>query len=288
MPASERNSSAATAAAAVLALTMTWSPAAWPDARRVVSLNPCLDTILVNVADRDQIAALSHYARDPFSSTIAAIARTLPVTYETAEEIIALEPDLVLTSRHSSPATRNALRRMQIRTELFDVPLSVANSIAQIRVVAGLIGRDDRGAELVARIDAALAAAAPAAGAAPVTALIFQRNGFTSGEGTLVDEMMRRTGFVNVAGRYGYRNWGNISLERVIADPPQVLLVGEIVPGMPTWADRVLRHPALRHPALAIARATFPDRLLYCGGPVLIESAAALAAARRGVTEPPS
>ncbi|HUH09083.1 MAG TPA: ABC transporter substrate-binding protein, partial [Brevundimonas sp.] len=33
--------------------------------RRVVSLNACLDAILVHVADRGQIAALSHYAREP-------------------------------------------------------------------------------------------------------------------------------------------------------------------------------------------------------------------------------
>jgi iron complex transport system substrate-binding protein len=30
-------------------------------------------------------------------------------------------------------------------------------------------------------------------------------------------------------------------------------------------------------------RAVFPERLLYCGGPVLIDTAAALAAARRQV-----
>ena len=87
--------------------------------RRVVSLNPCLDTMLAHLADRRQIAALSHYARQPQGSTIAQIARTLPFTYESAEEVVALRPDLVLTARHSSPATRAALSRLQIRTELF-------------------------------------------------------------------------------------------------------------------------------------------------------------------------
>ncbi|MBI1186619.1 MAG: ABC transporter substrate-binding protein, partial [Alphaproteobacteria bacterium] len=73
--------------------------------RRVVSLNPCLDVILVHIADRTQIAALSHYARDASSSTIADIARTLPFTYESAEEILSLDPDLVLASTHSALAT---------------------------------------------------------------------------------------------------------------------------------------------------------------------------------------
>jgi iron complex transport system substrate-binding protein len=94
--------------------------------------------------------------------------------------------------------------------------------------------------------------------------------------------MMTRTGFVNVASRYGLKSWGNVSLEPIIADPPQVLLAGEIAPGMPTWADRVLRHPALAAVGSRMKRATFPDTLMYCGGPVLIQSAAALAAARAG------
>ena len=99
--------------------------------RRVVSLNPCLDTILVNVADRGQIAALSHYARDAHSSAIAEIAATLPIVHEAAEDVIMLQPDLVLAGFHNSPATRNALKRLGIREETFRVPETVADSIAQ-------------------------------------------------------------------------------------------------------------------------------------------------------------
>jgi iron complex transport system substrate-binding protein len=58
--------------------------------RRVASLNACLDAMLVHLADRSQIAALSHYAREEHSSTVAATAKTLPFTWESAEEIIAL------------------------------------------------------------------------------------------------------------------------------------------------------------------------------------------------------
>ena len=88
--------------------------------------------------------------------------------------------------------------------------------------------------------------------------------------------MLTRTGFTNAAGRYGLVGWGNIPLERVVADPPQVLLAGEIRPDVPTWADRVMRHPALKSIDGKMKRVTFPDRLLYCGGPVLIEAAKAL------------
>ena len=247
---------------------------------RVVSLNPCLDAILVHVADRRQIAALSHYSRDPHGSLIAGIAAGLPMTYETAEEVMGLSADLVLTSRHSSAATRRALERMKIRTELFDVPDTVADSDAQIRRIASLVGREARGEALISRIHAAIAASRPAPGRAPLSAIIYQPNGFAAGTGTLIDAMMREAGLQNVAGRYGLSKWGQIPLERLIADPPQVILAGEVAPGTPTWADRVLTHPALARLSHRVRKVSFPQRLLYCGGPTLIETAAVLRAAR--------
>ncbi|WP_300575065.1 ABC transporter substrate-binding protein [Phenylobacterium sp.] len=254
-----------------------------PRPQRVVSLNPCLDVILFHVAERGQIAALTHYARDAQASTLAKAARAIPITYETAEEVVALRPDLVLMSEHSAPATRQALARLRIPTAMFDVPQTVAASLAQIRQVARLLGQPVRGEAVVARVEAALIAAAPPPGAPRLTAIVYQPNGFAAGAGTLTDEMLRRTGFENVAARYGLGRWGNIGLEQIIADPPQVLLAGQPAPGAPTWADRVLSHPALERIADRMQREAFPQRLLYCGGPVLIETAAALATARRNV-----
>ena len=172
--------------------------------QRVVSLNPCLDTEVIYLADRDQIGALSHWADDPNASTIYEMAKGLPVTHETAEEVILVRPDLVLTSRHSSLATRNALARIGVHTELFTEPQTVEESIAQVRRIAKLLGHEDRGEAMVADIQQALADAAPAPGEKPVTAVIFQSKGFSTGAKSLVGEMLERTGYVNAtASRVG-------------------------------------------------------------------------------------
>ncbi|WP_168074900.1 ABC transporter substrate-binding protein [Caulobacter sp. SSI4214] len=259
---------------------MALTAAAAPPPRRIVSLNACLDAMLVHLADRNQIAALSHYARDPHGSTVAEQAKSLPYTWESAEEVIALRPDLVLASQHSALATRNALKRLEVPVQRFAVPKTIAESLAQVRKVARLIGRPERGEALVARVEAALAAATPASGARRLTALIYQPNGFAAGPNTLVDEVMTRAGFDNVARRYGLKAWGNVGLERLLADPPEVLLVGEPAPGARGWADRVMTHPALKSIAGRMRQARLPERLLYCGGPVLIETADAMARAR--------
>ncbi|WP_312813172.1 ABC transporter substrate-binding protein [Brevundimonas sp.] len=248
--------------------------------RRIVSLNPCLDAILVEVANRDQIAAISHYSRIPRQSAIYDLAMRLPQTHGTAEEIIALRPDLVLSSRHGARATRTALERLGIPMALFDVPSTVEESISQVREVAAAAGFAHRGEALVSRIQEAINTARPDS-PRRLKALVYQPNGFAAGHGTLMNEMMELAGFENVAGRYGIGKWGNVSVEHILANPPEVLLSGSLSPSVQTWSERIMRHPALASLSDRIVQTTLEEKLLYCGGPVLIQTAAALARAHR-------
>jgi len=168
---------------------------------RIVSLNMCVDSIVIELVSHDRIMALSHYARDPQRSTIADKARHLPITYETAEEVVALRPDLVLTSRHSAIATRNALKRVGIRFELFDVPDTIEESLEQVRTVARLLDAEREGEVIIARIQAALDAARLPPGEAPLTAAIYQPGGLSAGANTVVGELMELTGLQNIAAR---------------------------------------------------------------------------------------
>jgi len=248
--------------------------------RRIVSLNPCLDAILLRVADPAQIAALSRYSQNPTQSAVAAEAKAYPFTGGSGEEIVALKPDLVLTSGMGDLALAGVLPRLHIRQSSFGVPSSVDASLAQIRKAASLAGHPERGEALIARIDAALQAAAPPRGAPRLSALIYEGHGLASGPGTLMDELMRRVGFDNYARRYGLKRTVDVPLERVLADPPQVLLAGSLAPGEPSWADRVLAHPALHTLAPRMRRESFPEVLMFCGGPSMIPTLAALARAR--------
>ena len=262
-----------------LALIASTAQAAPP--RRIVSLNPCLDAILLDVADPSQIAALSRYSRNPAESWVAARARRFPHTGGSAEEVAVLRPDLVLIGGMGALQLMSVLPRLNIASASFTVPETVAESLAQVRRVATLAGHPDRAEALVARIQAALAAAAPRPGEPRLAALIYESDGMVSGPHTLIDELMARAGFTNVAARYGANHTVDVPLERLLADPPQVLLSGSLAPGEPSWGDRVLSHPALKRLSPRMKTESFPQTLLFCAGPVLIPAAAALAQARR-------
>ncbi|MDR3509327.1 MAG: ABC transporter substrate-binding protein, partial [Caulobacteraceae bacterium] len=126
-----------------------------PEPRRIVSLNPCLDAILVQVADRGQVAALSHYSHYPDSSSLPDLGAGYAFTYESAEEVVALRPDLVLAARHTAAATRAALRTLGASTELFGVPSTIDESLEQVTRIAALVRRPARGEALAGRIRAA-------------------------------------------------------------------------------------------------------------------------------------
>lgn len=248
---------------------------------RIVSLNQCLDAILVELVPTQRIAAVSHYARDPLVSPIASLAARLPITYESAEEIVALHPDLVLASRHSAVPTRNALRRVGIHYELFDVPFTIADSIAQIRRIAALVGSTAAGEALVAKIEGAIESARLPPGVPRLTAMVYETGGFTAGSGTVTDELMQIVGLDNLAAQYGIETHLPMPLELIVAQPPDLLLVGDIPAAAGTQAARIVQHRALRK--LPSTRRAFPARFMYCSGPTIVEEIAALAAARDSI-----
>lgn len=252
-----------------------------PAPRRIVSLNPCLDAILLDVADPGQITALSRYSRDPAEFAMADRARGFRHVQGEAEEIAALRPDLVLVSGMGAMGLKAVLPRLGIAQASFKVPRRISESLAQVRRVAALVGHPDRGEALVRRIQVGLAAAAPEPGEPRLSAVVFEDQGQVSAPNTLVSELMTRTGFDNAAARYGLTRTLDLPLERLLADPPQVLLSGRLQPGQPSWADRALSHPALSSLRARMRRESFPQPLLFCAGPVLIPAAAALAQARR-------
>lgn len=245
--------------------------------RRIVSINPCVDAVLVEVADPQQILAVSHYSQDARATSIPlATARRFAATSGTAEEVVALRPDIVLAGAHVSPSTLAALKRLKVPVQTFTVPESVAESVAQVRAIAAAAGHPERGETLVRRIEAAIARARRIAAqeGASVPALIWQGSGLVPGENTLADELLRTAGFRNMSAAYGLKRWDVLPLEHLAARPPRVLLSDR------TAGDRMTGHRVLRPLDGRILRAQFDERLLSCAGPVIVRALGRLSVVR--------
>jgi iron complex transport system substrate-binding protein len=246
---------------------------------RVVSINPCVDAVLMQIAEPAQIAAISHYSHDARATSIPLDqARRFAATSGTAEEVVALAPDLVLAGAHVAPSTIAALHRMNIPLVQIGVPESIAESTAQVRTIAAAIRQPGRGEALVARIDGAVRASSAESVASP-GALIWQGGGLVPGDGTLASELLRVTGFRNLSADYGLKQWDVLPLEHLVARPPKVLLSV----GAQDRSDRMLGHPVLAGLKRQIAVRRYPEKLLHCGGPTIIEAVGHLSDIRRSL-----
>ena len=252
-------------------------PSAVPPRPTIVSLNPCSDAILAEVADPAQLLAISHYSHDPRASSMdLALARRFRATGGTVEEIVALRPDVVVASSFLQPATAAALERLGIPVVRLDIAGTVETSAAQVRDLARLAGHPARGEALVARIERALAMAAPPPAERPIPAIVWQGGGLVPGDASLIAQLMRRTGFTNAAAARGLGQGAVLPLEAMLSSPPKVIFVA----GNPRAAeDRLLDHPALDSLS-DTARVRFDPKLLFCGGPTIPKAVARLAVVR--------
>lgn len=240
----------------------------------IVSLNPCADQLLLALVPPRRIAALSWYSQRPGASSIPlAVTRRFRATAGTAEEVIALAPDLVLASSFTPPATRDAFARAGLRVTYLDAPQTIAGSVAQVRQVAAAVGARVRGEALARRIEAA--AALPALDR-PVPALLFIAGDLATGRGTLLDEMMTRAGLRDAAAEYGLRGTGTLPVETIVARPPVLILTTD--GGGRTAA---LRREVLRATGARTAQAPFARALVNCGGPTIPAALARLRTIRR-------
>lgn len=249
--------------------------------RRIVSMNPCVDAVLREVAAPGQIAAISQYSQDPRATSVPLDwARAYPANNGSAEDVIAAKPDLVIAGPHVSVQTIAALRRLGIPLMQVTVPETLAENKAQIAQIAARIGRKDAGTALSAHIDAAMAQTRWTGRSA--TALIWQGSGLVPGKGTLADELLTHAGFRNVSAEAGLGKWDLLPLEGLLMKPPAVVLTGEANMGAGSAdANRMLSHPVLHLAGRHIRFANYPSNLLHCGGPVIVRSLARLSQVRR-------
>ncbi|MBX9796014.1 ABC transporter substrate-binding protein [Sphingomonas sp.] len=248
-----------------LALAACAPSAAAPGGGGIVSTNPCADAMLLALVPPERVAAISHYSKDPAASSIApALAARLRATAGTAEEVIALRPDLVITSSFAPPATRAAYARAGLRTLVLDGAPSVSASVAQLRTLAAAVGAQARGEALVAAIERAAQPVPPKG----IRTLLYLGGGMANGPGNLLDDMMTRAGLTNAAADYGLAYSGAVSAEALALRPPALILAPDLSARQARARAAVL--------GARTRQAVFPRRLINCGGPVIIEAMATL------------
>lgn len=244
---------------------------------RIASINVCTDQLLMILADPEQILGLSPYSRDPARSWDAAKARQFPQLSGAAEDVLILEPDVVVAGRFTRLATRQLLKDKGVRVVEFDSARSLDDVKQSIRLMGDVTRHPDRALAAISQLDAAITHAHQVAARKPYRVLAVSRRGWVSGRDSLTSSLLANAGLSNAAGDLGIKSGGFASLETIVSLKPDFILVSEDSGFAEDEGSAFLLHPALERFYPASKRIVIPERLTVCGGPMLAEALERLA-----------
>jgi iron complex transport system substrate-binding protein len=258
-----------------------------PKPARIVSLDLCTDQLLIELVERERIAAVTHLAADPQVSAIWEKGKGIPITRGAAEDVLRYKPDLVLAGPFGVAPTVSLLRRLNANVVVVPLASDFDGVRTAVRIVATAVGEEARGEAMIQAFDSRLGAIPAAPQATAPSAVVYQVGGAVSVAGALADEVLAAAGFRNKAAEYQLTRGGQVPLELLAASPPDLLVLTSAANEYRTAIGDNLRHPVLGLLRRQHASIEVPWRLWQCGTPHIAEAIMRLAEARAGIKAQP-
>jgi iron complex transport system substrate-binding protein len=203
----------------------------------IVSLSPSMTEMLFALGAGEQLAGRDEMSTFPEAAlevaSIGAMWGDLPV-----EAILAAEPDLVLAAEIISPETVTALQELGLTVYWQANPHTFEELWENLREIADLTGHAQEAESLVSDLEARVEAVETAIVGAETTPVVFYEldatdpsNPWTTGSGTFIDYIITFAGGVNAAAAL-QGDYAQMSSEALIAEDPDVILLGDALYGM--------------------------------------------------------
>ncbi|QGU32501.1 ABC transporter substrate-binding protein [Thermochromatium tepidum] len=245
----------------------------------VMSTNLCADLLLLRIADPGQIRSVSRQGQDARISPVADQARAYPGNRGGVEDLLYFKPDIALVYQGwmGRPHAKR-LAGQGIEVIALPYPRGWDEALQTARALAARLGRAETGAALIEGLERRMQALARPRGAGAPRLLYLRPSGGTAGQGTYVDDLIRRLGLRNLAAEQGIKGWGRFPLERLVSAPPDVFLLGYFDQAQSPARSAYGRHPRLRSLLELTPAIELPGQAWGCGGLELLEVAEQISA----------
>ena len=200
------------------------------------------------------------------------------------EAIIAQKPDLILASSLTPPEQIKALESLGLTVFALANPGDFSGMFQTLRTVANLTGHDAEAQVLVSELEIRIKAVEEKIQNSTSRPLVFyELDGtdpnapWTPGPGTFVENLIQMAGGENLGSKMS-SEWAQISIEELISQDPEIILIGDATWGGVTLEDVRSRTgwenlSAIREGKLF----TFDDNLVSRPGPRLVDGLEAMA-----------
>ena len=233
-------------------------------APRVASLDYCSDQYVLSLANREQIAALSTDATSEFSYH-AEMAAGLPVVAPSPEAVLALDPDVVVRHWGGGLGAGEMLERFGTPVVQISGDGTIDSIRADLRLVGEALGQPSRAETAIADMEQRLSQAAANRPDRPMRALYLTPGGATTGEGTLVHEILSRAGLTNMGAEGGKTGWRILDVEALVLDPPDIIVLGYFdLASLPGRHWDMNRHTVFRKVTAGTPTIVLPSRIITC------------------------
>lgn len=239
-----------------------WRPASPP--QRIVAGSILATEVLLEIAPRERLAAVHELAADPRYSLVVDAVVGLPRVGAEPEQLLAARPDLVIVDAFTRAETLALLRQAGVPVVRTADAADFAGIAANVRTIGRVCHLETAAEDVVARMDAALAALrADAAACAGWRVCSLDGALHSYGRGSLFDAVVQAAGAQNLAGEHGVGAFRRVDAESVLAWRPDAIVVA--APADPTLrAGDWLR----QHPALQLLPCVRHDRIVAIPGPL--------------------
>jgi len=243
---------------------------------RVMSLNQCTDQIVLALLPPERIASVTWLSRDPLTSRMAAEAMRVGANFGQGEEVLAQNPDLIITGAFTTGALKGLLRRLGYPILEVETPESFEAIRSATRVIADALDERGKAETMLGAMDRELAVAAASPSYLRVVA--WDGGGYAPGSGTLYHAILTAAGAINVAAEAGVSTYAEFDAEALLQSAPDALVQGVSRADQPGRRRDVARHPLARH-VYGERTVTVPQSLYVCGTPYSAEAVSVLHAA---------
>ena len=235
--------------------------------RRIVSLNVCTDQLVLKVAQRHNIAALSFLAVDPKSSASAEQAKGIPLIRGLVEEVISFRPDIVFSGFQVNPAQIKLLKKFELKIIQVPVATNLKSIEDNIQIVANALNLKSRGKKIIREFRQTIKKYRERTPLSykPVAALLWP-NGLSSGRGTLPHSVIEKSGLRNLSALINSSKTNFLSIETLLLRNTDLLILGQPSPN-PSLAHKYTEHSALRAKFTSKKKLFVADNLWLCGTP---------------------
>lgn len=240
--------------------------------KHIVSLNVCTDQILMLLVPPKRIAALSYLARNSGISVMHRQAKAIPFTYGSAEHVFILKPDLVLAGTYTTRATVNLLKRLKRNLVQVAPARNFEDIVKNIRQIGVAVGETQKAEELIDKMRTRIRSQSLKTTDQKFNAVPYYSNGYTVGKNTLVDWMLFHAGFTSLGRKKQFSGTRKISLETLLMNKPDLLLIGRRDFEGHALAQEVFKHPVIKEIAQSTTTLSLSDALTVCGTPHAVKA----------------